>query len=74
MVEIWRQKTSKFVSDGAADIRIAFIQGDGSWSTIGTDSLSITNENEPTMNYGWLTPNYRMTRSLRWSCMNLDML
>jgi hypothetical protein len=45
----------QFVSDGPADIRISFIQGAGSWSTIGTDSKSITNEDEPTMNYGWLT-------------------
>ena len=38
-------------------IRVAFMQGEGSWSTIGNDALSITNDHEPTMNYGWLTPN-----------------
>jgi len=46
----------QFVSDGPAEIRITFMQGAGSWSTIGTDSLSVTNQDQPTMNYGWLTP------------------
>jgi serralysin len=44
-----------FVDDGPADIRIAFVEGDGSWSYLGTDCLGIP-EPEPTMNYGWLTP------------------
>jgi serralysin len=46
----------EFVSGGPAEIRIAFMQGAGSWSTIGTDSLSVTDQDTPTMNYGWLTP------------------
>jgi serralysin len=46
----------QFVSDGDAEIRIAFTQGAGSWSTIGTDAMSVTRQAEPTMNYGWLTP------------------
>lgn len=37
-----------------ADIRISFTPG-GSWSYLGTDALVIPG-NEPTMNYGWLTP------------------
>ncbi|MBC8033604.1 MAG: hypothetical protein H7Y03_05625 [Chitinophagaceae bacterium] len=38
----------------AGDIRIAF-RDDGSWSEMGTAALS-TPKNEPTMNFGWLTP------------------
>ncbi len=45
----------KFVDDGDADIRIAFEQGDGSWSYLGTMCQQIA-PGEPTMNYGWLTP------------------
>jgi serralysin len=45
----------QFVDDGQADIRIAFKQGDGSWSVLGTECRTVP-EDEPTMNYGWLTP------------------
>jgi serralysin len=38
---------------GDADVRIAFQQGDGSWSYIGTYGRQIP-KNEPTMNFGWL--------------------
>jgi hypothetical protein len=39
-------------SRGEADIRIAFLQGDGSWSYIGTDVR--TRRSDPrTMNFGW---------------------
>ncbi len=41
-----------FISDGDADIRIAF-EEDGSWSYIGRDATDIP-QNEPTMNFGWL--------------------
>ena len=47
-----------FVEDadaGDADIRIAFAQGDGSWSYLGTMCQQIP-ASEQTMNYGWLTP------------------
>lgn len=44
-----------FVDDGPADIRIAFQQGNGSWSYLGTDAQQIA-ASWPTMNYGWLTP------------------
>jgi len=46
-----------FVEDadaGDADIRIAFAQGDGSWSYLGTMCQQIP-ASEQTMNYGWLT-------------------
>jgi serralysin len=44
-----------FVNRSPADIRIAFTQGNGSWSYLGTVCQAIQ-EPEPTMNYGWLTP------------------
>lgn len=44
-----------FVNGSTPDIRIAFEQGNGSWSYLGTDAQQIA-ESEPTMNYGWLTP------------------
>jgi serralysin len=37
------------------NIRISF-QHEGSWSTIGTTCKQITDKTQPTMNYGWLTP------------------
>ena len=48
--------TLDFVRDPRdAQIRIAFVQGDGSWSYIGTDCTTIRHP-EATMNFGWLTP------------------
>jgi hypothetical protein len=45
-----------FVDTPNEDIRIAFIRGQGSWSTIGIDALqtSFFPKNQPTMNFGWL--------------------
>lgn len=43
-----------FGSDPDAEIRISF-ELEGSWSYLGTDALGIP-QDEPTMNYGWLTP------------------
>ena len=48
--------TLRFVVSGPADIRIAFQQGRGSWSYLGTYCRRIP-ASDPTMNYGWLTPN-----------------
>ena len=47
----------KFVRNSRkpADIRIAFDLNDGSWSYVGTDARTIEDD-EPTMNYGWLYP------------------
>jgi len=42
-----------FVASGDADIRIAFQQGNGSWSYIGENCRQIPAD-EPTMNFGWL--------------------
>ena len=44
----------QFVEDGDAEIRIAFQQGDGSWSFLGAECRDVP-DGEPTMNYGWLT-------------------
>jgi serralysin len=47
--------TLEFRNQGPTDIRIAFQQGNGSWSYLGTMCRQIA-EPQPTMNYGWLTP------------------
>jgi serralysin len=46
--------TFNFITEGPADVRIAFIPGKGSWSYMGTVCRQIA-PSEPTMNYGWLT-------------------
>lgn len=46
--------TLDFRNQGPTAIRIAFRQGNGSWSYLGTMCLQIQ-EPQPTMNYGWLT-------------------
>jgi hypothetical protein len=38
-----------------AEIRISFGDRGFSWSTVGTDALTVPSS-QPTMNYGWLTP------------------
>jgi serralysin len=43
------------VEDPDADIRVTFEQGNGSWSYLGTTCREIPLD-EPTMNFGWLTP------------------
>jgi serralysin len=43
-----------FVNDGPADVRISF-KFQGSWSYLGTQAKTIAAD-QPTMNYGWLTP------------------
>src|SRR5690349_21714855 len=48
--------TFEFGSDPDAEVRIAFQQGAGSWSYIGTDALLPDLKGQPTMNFGWLTP------------------
>jgi serralysin len=54
----WANINFKFEPGPKATIRIAFIENDGSWSAIGTDALvaSYFKPGEPTMNFGWLTP------------------
>jgi hypothetical protein len=43
-----------FGDDPEAEVRVSF-RYQGSWSTIGTDALDVPGD-QPTMNYGWLTP------------------
>jgi hypothetical protein len=45
-----------FVSSGAAEIRVSFLEKGFSWSTAGTDALTVP-RTEATMNYGWLETN-----------------
>ena len=47
--------TLDFVTSGAAEIRISFLDQGFSWSTVGTDALTVPST-EATMNYGWLEP------------------
>jgi hypothetical protein len=42
----------EFVDSGGI-IRIAFMEGKGAWSEVGTDALDIP-DSEPTINFGWL--------------------
>jgi hypothetical protein len=46
----------KFVTSGAAQVRISFYADDGSWSAVGTDCLdqSYFPAKDATMNFGWL--------------------
>lgn len=51
---VWEQYANihfTFVNSGDAEIRIAFQSG-GSWSHIGTNSLTIP-QSDPSMNFGW---------------------
>ncbi|HEY7769218.1 M12 family metallopeptidase [Longimicrobium sp.] len=43
-----------FGTDPNAEIRITCTPGQGSWSYLGTDALTIS-RSKPTMNYGWFT-------------------
>lgn len=39
-----------------AEIRISFAIEGQSWSKLGTQALGVTDQSEPTMNFGWLKP------------------
>jgi serralysin len=43
----------EYTTPARADIRIAFLTGQGSWSAVGTDARLFA-KNQPTMNFGWL--------------------
>ena len=47
--------TLDFVTAGASQLRISFAEQGFSWSTVGTDALTVPST-EATMNYGWLEP------------------
>ena len=40
--------------NGRCDVRISFKRGSGSWSYVGTDALTIDDQRQATMNFGWL--------------------
>jgi Astacin (Peptidase family M12A) len=68
--KIWEQFaniTFDFGNHANPEIRIAFDTNSGSWSYLGTDNLGIPS-NEPTMNYGWLTPDSDDTEYERVVC------
>ncbi len=53
--KIWEQYANiklEFVTSGDSDIRISFVAGDGSWSYLGTDAQS-RSQDQATMNFGW---------------------
>lgn len=56
--EVWKKlgigiKFEEVRNISEAEIRIGFLQGDGAWSYIGRDVLSIPKQGERTMNFGW---------------------
>jgi hypothetical protein len=54
----WEQTSNlrlEFVTSGASEIRISFLDKGFSWSTVGTDAMTVP-RTEATMNYGWLEP------------------
>ena len=56
-----------FVNTVNAEIRVSFLSGNGSWSYIGTDILNITDQTQPTMNFGWFdynTPDIEFSRTI----------
>lgn len=56
--------TLRFVTSGTAEIRISFAEQGTSWSTVGTDALTVA-RTRPTMNYGWLTPSTELVEYQR---------
>jgi hypothetical protein len=46
----------QFVESGSTEIRVSFAEKGFSWSTVGTDALTV-GANESTVNFGWLEPN-----------------
>jgi len=61
IASIWSQYANiKFNFDPTngitSQIRVSFQQNGLSWSFVGTDSLAPIYQNNPTMNFGWLTP------------------
>lgn len=54
----------QFVTSGAAEIRVSFAEEGFSWSTVGTDALTVP-RTEATMNFGWLEPDTELTEYQR---------
>lgn len=47
--------TLDFVNGGTAEIRVSFAEEGFSWSSVGTDALTVAAK-DPTVNFGWLEP------------------
>ena len=63
----WEQLANlklQFVASGAAEIRISFAEKGFSWSTVGTDALTVGTA-QATMNYGWLDPDTELSEYQR---------
>jgi hypothetical protein len=59
MTSMWMKYANidiSFVKTKDEHVRVAFMEGQGSWSAVGVDALNSTYfpKNEPTMNFGWL--------------------
>lgn len=54
----------QFVSSGPSDIRISFKEAGFSWSTMGTDALTV-GPDDATMMFGWLEPNTSLRETQR---------
>ena len=55
-----------FVTSGASDIRVSFVQNGSSWSVLGRQAKNAP-ESRATMNFGWLTdatPDYEFRRTI----------
>ena len=56
----WRQHANilfTWVKEGTADVRVAFERTFASWSQVGREALKKTDQNIPTMNFGWFDEN-----------------
>lgn len=56
--EVWKNvgigiKFEEVRDLASAEVRIGFVQGDGSWSYIGRDVVDVPGQSERTMNFGW---------------------
>lgn len=56
--EVWKKlgigiKFEEIRNISEAEIRIGFLQGDGAWSYMGRDVITIPRQGERTMNFGW---------------------
>ncbi len=53
-----------FTDDPDAEVRVALLEGQGSWSYLGVDALTVP-KNQPTMNFGWFSRDTATTEIAR---------
>ena len=51
--EAFANITFEFIETGDSDVRISLVQDGTSWSKLGTLCTEVTDQNIPTMNFGW---------------------